>query len=183
MTSAMAKKLMLWSSATPRSGGKPGGDAPGSGPPWRPLLLSPRQHTGRCPPGGQTRLTCPPAAAGTCRTSTRPGGRCSSAAMPHSSGCGWPYARWATYRTFSCSRASLDIPRAVPCGAVPHGPSRAQGSPPLVVDATGCTPQQTAADQVRQLGLGVAESDGQPGLGADEHAASEPSARSSRQRT
>ena len=36
------------------SGGKPGGDAPRSGPPSRPLLLSARQRTGRCPPGGQT---------------------------------------------------------------------------------------------------------------------------------
>src|SRR5271165_4928500 len=35
-------------------GGKPGGAAPRSGPPWRPLPLYPRHRTGRCPPGGQT---------------------------------------------------------------------------------------------------------------------------------
>ena len=42
-----------WCSFGAESGGKPGGDALRSGPPWRPLLSLPGS-AGRCLPGGQT---------------------------------------------------------------------------------------------------------------------------------
>ena len=47
--------------------------------PTRPAMVLPRQ------PGA--RLTCSPTAAGSCRALTRPGGSCSSAAVPPYSGC------------------------------------------------------------------------------------------------
>src|ERR1035441_2924364 len=61
---------------------------------------------------------------------------------------------------------SLDMP-----GAAPSGPTRAR--PRFVVGVVGCAPQQPAAGQVRQPGLGGVEADVQPYLGAQEHAASQ----------
>ena len=52
-----------------------------------------------------------------------------------------------------------------------------QASLPLVVGATGCTPQQAAADKVCQPGLGGIETDIQPDPGADEHAPRQPARR------
>jgi hypothetical protein len=46
------------------------------------------------------------------------------------------------------------------CG--PPRPAPGQRGPPLVVGAAGCAPQQAAADQLGQPGLGVAETGGWP---------------------
>ena len=83
---------------------------------------------GASAPAG-TRLTCSPTAAGSCRALTRPGGSCSSAAVPPYSGCGWPYASWAACRTFSCSRTRPGLtcsPGCDPGAAAPITPAEQQ---------------------------------------------------------